>query len=643
MKFDNTPFENGIAIYPQPIALCCGRICRARNSQEQLDAILKCAETITRYLASVAISSFSAREEANIAVPEGLSKFAGNLSFGHFLSVVQGIAGINASHPLKYALTAAFKSKEGGSGPADTNLIALLNLRNHLGHDLMSISEAKATSIFKEQAPDENLKVALVVLDSIFRLPLFVVEEQRVESKKIIARRLLLMGESQDPLPEEIEMNTDLERTRSLYIGLPNGVLCLYPFLIWELVMVKANYSIYFIQSIPEKNLKYTTISSDHWEHNSELHNQIQERLSGVIIPEEAVLLKNGSSFLKEWLEKKTAIEQSRRTISGLIPWDELRKETVRWYGLQLGTTASESDEKVHRIISKHLFDGRERLTPEEIRQVILLFGREQTIWKLLTRNVIDCRARKNPDKRWDDRSESASNVIECLKLAINFFGKHVSIDGTTLEGLKATSGSANYIAMREGLVNLFIHQDYGDPTTVAQIEISQDQTMFFNAGRALVSNTALVDGGKSQSRNPLISRALRLIGFAELAGSGLREVHRVWREAKRYPPIIESNPEANTFTLILDWRELPDITDEFWKKRLGVNLTPQESSALLLSSAPSGTSAEEIASSQGLRVSEAAEVCANLVRNALVTQRDNRIYIQEHLKQLAEEAKTQM
>jgi predicted HTH transcriptional regulator len=642
VKFDNTPFENGIAIYPQPIALSCGRICRARNSQEQLDAILKCAETVTRYLAAVAISSFSAREDANIAVPKGLSNFAGDLSFGHFLSAVQGIAGINASHPLKDALTTAFKSKEGGSGPADTNLIALLNLRNQLGHDLMSISEAKATSIFKEKAPDENLKVALGALDPIFRLPLFVVEEQRVESKKIIARRLLLMSESQDPLPEEIEMNADLEHIRSLYIGLPDEVLCLYPFLIWEIVTAKANYSIYFIHSIPVRNLKYTTISSDYWEHNSELYSQIQERLGGAIIPKETVFLKNGISFLKEWQEKKGAIEQSRRAISGHISWDELKNETVRWYGQQLGATASDNEKKVHRIISKHLFDGRDRLTPEEIRQVILLFGREQVIKKLLTRNVIDCRARKNPDARWDERSESAENVLECLKLAINFFGRHVGVDGTTLEGLKATSGSANYIAMREGLVNLFIHQDYGDPTTVAQIEIAQDQTMFFNAGRSLVSNTALVDGGKSQSRNPLISRALRLIGFAELAGSGLREVHRAWREAKRYPPIIETDTEANTFTLTLNWRELPDNTDEFWKKRLGVNLTPQESAALLLSSGPSGTSAGEIASSQGIRVSEAKEVCKALLRNVLVVEKDNRMYIQEHLKQLGEEAKTQ-
>src|SRR6266699_2603690 len=282
-----------MAIYPQPTALSCGRICRARNSQEQLDAILKCAETVTRYLAVVAISSFSARDDASIAIPRGLSNFTGNLSFGHFLTAVQAIASINTSHPLKDALNAAFKSKEGGSGPADTSLIALLNLRNQLGHDLMSISEAKATSLFKEHSPDEALKIALEALDSIFRLPLFVIEEQHLEGRKIIARRLLLMGESQDPLPEEIEINAGFERSHSPYIGLPDGVLCLYPFLIWELVTAKANYSIYFIQSIPERNLRYTTISSDHWEHNSELYNQIQTRLSGVAFSREAVLIKS--------------------------------------------------------------------------------------------------------------------------------------------------------------------------------------------------------------------------------------------------------------------------------------------------------------------------------------------------------------
>src|SRR5260370_27539222 len=119
--------------------------------------------------------------------------------------------------------------------------------------------------------------------------------------------------------------------------------------------------------------MKYTTISSDHWEHNSELHKQIQERLSGVVIPEETVCLKNGTSFLQEWQEKKRAIEQSKRTISGLVALDELKNETVLWDGQQLRATARDSGEKIPQIIKKWHFVGRSLLTPHDITQVLIL------------------------------------------------------------------------------------------------------------------------------------------------------------------------------------------------------------------------------------------------------------------------------
>ncbi len=60
MKIDLTPFERGMVIYPQPVALSCGRICRAHKEPERLDSILKCAEVLTRYLAAVSLSSFCA-------------------------------------------------------------------------------------------------------------------------------------------------------------------------------------------------------------------------------------------------------------------------------------------------------------------------------------------------------------------------------------------------------------------------------------------------------------------------------------------------------------------------------------------------------------------------------------------------------
>ncbi len=240
----------------------------------------------------------------------------------------------------------------------------------------------------------------------------------------------------------------------------------------------------------------------------------------------------------------------------------------------------------------------------------------------------------------WDERVESSANLLESLKLAIQFFGKHVGIAGVTIDGLNATSGTADYIAMREGLVNMFIHQDYADPKTVSQIDITRDRTVFFNAGKSLVSSDSLVDGGKSQSRNPLISRAFRLIGFAELAGSGLGEIHREWRKARRRPPVCESNSASNTFTLTLDWREVPAITDKFWKERLGVNLTAQEAAVLTLATEPAGVSVHEVASNLGILVSDAKGVCDALKKKALVDERKERIHVKEHLAELAKEAK---
>ena len=46
----------------------------------------------------------------------------------------------------------------------------------------------------------------------------------------------------------------------------------------------------------------------------------------------------------------------------------------------------------------------------------------------------------------------------------------------------------------------------------------------------------------------------------------------------------MESNPSANTFTLTLDWRVIPDNYNSFWQERLGVKLSQSEATILNLS-----------------------------------------------------------
>src|SRR5689334_15215825 len=94
--------ENRVAaVFPQPIALAVGRISRARSTTEQLDAVIRAAEVATRYCAALALSSAAARANPEEALPGDLRDgFAGDLSFGHFMTLAERLTTLAAEHPL---------------------------------------------------------------------------------------------------------------------------------------------------------------------------------------------------------------------------------------------------------------------------------------------------------------------------------------------------------------------------------------------------------------------------------------------------------------------------------------------------------------------------------------------------------------
>ena len=58
-------FDLGTWVYPQPVAISCGRIVRSRSPESLVDAILKSAEILARYLATIGLASFASREDVN--------------------------------------------------------------------------------------------------------------------------------------------------------------------------------------------------------------------------------------------------------------------------------------------------------------------------------------------------------------------------------------------------------------------------------------------------------------------------------------------------------------------------------------------------------------------------------------------------
>lgn len=629
MPSDLASFELGSISYPQPIAAGCGRICRARTTPERLDSILKCAEVVTRYLAAISVSSFCARLDGSTSAPKGAEEFTGNLSWGHFLNLLRVMSGVQDEHPIRPWLVKPIKGKGKKKGQASEELEALLNLRNKLGHNLMGMTEPFARSIFETDAPHLRLQRVLEAVDTLLKLPLFLVEEQILRKKKIVVRRLLLMGESSDPRPEEVEITDGLEHNLVLYVGVQGGVMPLHPLMLWEVSRSTANYGVFFVQSILGNNVKFVTIN-DNEIRREELHAELLGRLAGERVAKETATLASGFDFVREWMSKAPGNQEKA---TGEVSWEDLDAATVKWYTGKVGASQDRSSQE---IICEYLLDGRESLVEDEIKQLQLLFGTEQTVRRALRRGMVDLRYREESENRWGDRVESSKNIIGSLRTAITFFSKYIGVDGLTLDGLQAASGSADYIAMREGLVNLFIHQDYSDERTVSQVEISKNQALFFNAGYSLVSDSGLQSGSRSQSRNPLISRALRLISFAELAGSGLRSVRDAWRNERREQPLVESDRESNTFTLTLSWEALP--IDEFWQRKLGVQLTSKEAKVLSMAGQRSSVTLEAICVEENLNTDEAEEIVSKLSSQALIVRSSGGLSIREDLRHLLAE-----
>ena len=622
-------------LYPQPIAYSYGRILRAENDVIKLDQILRCAEVITRYLAAVAIASFAAREDTDYHPPKEYQEFSGNLSFGHFLTVVHRTAGANTNHPLK----PLFQKHLRYNKPAVQNLSGLLTLRNKIGHDLTGLQKNVAIKILRDDDPSQKLEDILLGLEPLFSYPLFTIEKQWPDKKIPHARRLRLMGQG-EPMPDEVVLSDFFMEEGSVFLACPNGILSLYPTLIWDLEQYRATNGIYVLHQI-DTNLGYRSLIMDERPSNPPDSNYLKDILQGKSVPLEEVQLQDGRSLWQEWQDARTKRLMNLNEDSQQIPWADFNHQTVRWYTDLLQRHQKSDIPNAHHLIREYLLDGRGDVTREEVQQLMLLFGERQKIRQLIGRDVVDLRARLTPEtSRWDERLELTENILTVLQKSIKFISEyHPAFGKTALDDLQPTTGSTDYIAVREALVNLIIHQGYEDQRTVAQIELEPNRTTMTNAGYSLASDEELRDGGTSTARNPLIARALKLIGFAELGGSGLRETYRVWRQAKRQPVIISSDKEHNRFRIVLDSRPFEMVVDTIWKEKLGASVSLDEGKILsLLGSAVDGLTLSELCTGTGFRSRDIEKMCQRLAHQQLLEKTEYQYQLKAHLVEFAQQ-----
>lgn len=217
-----------------------------------------------------------------------------------------------------------------------------------------------------------------------------------------------------------------------------------------------------------------------------------------------------------------------------------------------------------------------------------LLFGREKLIARLKPAGIVDFHLNRQQQSdemlahRFDDRILCETNILQTLRTLIDRFQGLVpnpfTLDPSTMQ---REAHPPEYPALREALVNLLVHQDYSDQHRTARILWYTNLTLFENPGDSFVSVPEMLDGGTSDLRNPLLTRIMRQIGFAEQAGTGIPTIVRTWRQVDRVPPQVRNDPARKTYQLTLNWDRVMKHEDAFWRARLGASISPDEARIL--------------------------------------------------------------
>ncbi len=314
--------------------------------------------------------------------------------------------------------------------------------------------------------------------------------------------------------------------------------------------------------------------------------------------------------------------------------------DSVQWYrNLHPGNddTLTDLEYLHHWGLVKEL---PEKLLPT--RAGILVFGAEQVVRQVLPRPVLDCqwvnisRFDELPSKRWDDRLVVEANIIQAWRGFVQRYGKNsenpFSVDSKTLQ---RDDTPPDYIAMREAVINLLIHQDYGDHKRIPVVQFYRDCTVLWNPGDS--STEELLEPGQKPVRNPRIVNAFRRIGFSEQAGTGVRAIFKSWRELGRIPPEIRNDKAGGSFEIVLPKQELLTEEQVLLQAGIGVRLSKAEAAVFALACRQDLVGLVDVKAVTGLSSPDAQELLDRLVVQSLIDRVDGshqaHYIVKEHFK----------
>jgi len=153
----------------------------------------------------------------------------------------------------------------------------------------------------------------------------------------------------------------------------------------------------------------------------------------------------------------------------------------------------------------------------------VLLFGREEMIQSCTANYITDAICRRENIDRYDDRLMVTVNLIDAYEQLMEFIAKH-TLDKFFL--IDNQSVSVRSKIARELVSNILAHREYASAYP-AKIIIERDRIVTENWSLPKTPGRIYPDSFTPYPKNPLLARFFVNIGYADILGSGVRNLYK--------------------------------------------------------------------------------------------------------------------
>ncbi|MCM0080831.1 putative DNA binding domain-containing protein [Geomonas sp. Red32] len=203
-------------------------------------------------------------------------------------------------------------------------------------------------------------------------------------------------------------------------------------------------------------------------------------------------------------------------------------------------------------------------------RAALLLFAKDVSLWhprcqvRVVRVRGIEMKTGREYNVTYDEVARG--NILELINSAWEKLRPHLVETKLTPDTLFKEQVMYPEDACKEALINAVVHRDYSIEGQGIEIFIYDDRMEIKSPGSLL--STIKVDelrklSGRHESRNALIARTLKEIGYVREMGEGMRRIFQLMMQSDLVQPELKSVP--GTFSITLRHRSVFSEADQVW------------------------------------------------------------------------------